>query len=228
MKKEQIASDLWRLAPVPPDVVNVYLAGDVLIDSGGRLGCRRLVAALRDHAITAHALTHAHLDHQGGSREVCETFGVPLWCGRGDRNAMESGDLVSLLPDRKGWIARVSHRLGGPAHPVERALEDGDRFGEFTVIETPGHTPGHLAFWRERDRVLILGDVAFNRDPVTLRRGLREPFGFATWDPAENRRSARRLAALQPEIICFGHGETLRDGGRFRDFVAGLGGQEDG
>jgi glyoxylase-like metal-dependent hydrolase (beta-lactamase superfamily II) len=223
MKKELVAPELWRLAAVPPDVVNVYLAGDVLIDAGGRLGSRRLLAALQGQRVAAHALTHAHLDHQGASHEVCETLGLPLWCGRGDRDAMESGNLASLLPEEKGWLARLSSRLGGPAHPVDRVLVDGDRVGDFTVLETPGHTPGHLAFWREQDRVLILGDVAFNRSPVTLRRGLREPFAFATWDAAENRRSAKKMAALQPKVICFGHGKPLRSGTRFREFAASLG-----
>jgi len=222
MKKELVAPGLWRLAPVPPDIVNVYVAGDVLIDSGGRLGARRLVTALRDHDLSAHALTHAHFDHQGASHHICEAFGIPLWCGLGDRQAMESGDPTSILPDPEAWIARLSRSLGGPPHPVARVLEAGDRFGEFTVLETPGHTPGHLAFWRQRDRVLILGDVAFNRDPVSLRRGLREPFDFATWDRAENQKSARTLAALDPEIVCFGHGEPLNDGGRFREFVSSL------
>jgi hydroxyacylglutathione hydrolase len=222
MKQELVAPGLWRLAPVPPDIVNVYIAGKVLIDSGGRLGSRRLATALRDRVITAHALTHAHFDHQGASHQICETFGVPLWCGQGDREAIESGDQATILPDPKSWLAHLSRSLGGPAHPVARVLQDGDRVGEFTVVETPGHTPGHLAFWRERDRVLILGDVAFNRDPVTLRRGLREPFEFATWDRAGNRESARRLAALEPSIICFGHGEPLTDTERFQEFVARL------
>lgn len=222
MKKELVAPDVWRFAVTPPDLINVYLAGDVLIDAGGRLGSRRLIAALEGHRISAHALTHGHFDHQGGSHAVSEAFDVPLWCGRGDRDAVESGDPTALLPDPDGWLGRLSRRLGGPAHPVARVLEDGDSAGGFEVFETPGHTPGHLAFWREQDRVLILGDVLFRRNPVTLRVGLTEPFEFATKDPAQNRGSARRLSALEPEIVCFGHGTPLRDGKRFREFVAGL------
>jgi glyoxylase-like metal-dependent hydrolase (beta-lactamase superfamily II) len=112
--------------------------------------------------------------------------------------------------------------MAGPGHPVARVLADGDEVGGFIVIESPGHTPGHLAFWRERDRVLILGDVLFHRNPATFRAGLAEPFEFATFDPSANRESARRLAALEPEVVCFGHGEPLTDGARFQEFVAGL------
>ncbi len=46
-------------------------------------------------------------------------------------------------------------------------------------IVAPGHTPGHLAFWRESDRALVLGDVLFNMNLMTLRPGLRRPFRAA-------------------------------------------------
>ena len=222
MKTRLVAPDLWRFALQGSDVLNVYLAGDVLIDAGVPFTARKLIAALEPHPVVAHALTHAHFDHQGGSHAVCDSFGVPLWCGAGDREAAETGDWTGLLPRPDGWVARLAHRMAGPGHPVARVLADGDGVGDFTVIETPGHTPGHLAFWRERDRVLILGDVLFHRNPVTRRAGLREPFGFATWKPALNRESARKLAALEPLVVCFGHGEPLTDGGRFREFVATL------
>ena len=223
MNRRQVAPNLWQFALMPRDLVNVYLAGDVLIDAGGRLGARRLIGALGGHRVTAHALTHAHPDHQGASHAICDSLCVPLWCGQGDREAMEKGDLTTLFPEPDGWIARAAGRLAGPPQPVERVLVEGDRIADFEVVETPGHTPGHLAFWRESDRVLILGDVLFHRNPVTLRAGLVQPFESATFDPDRNRESAAKLAALEPAIVCFGHGEPLRDGVHFRQFVAGLG-----
>ena len=57
---------------------------------------------------------------------------------------------------------------------------------------------------------------------LTMIPGLREPPGFFTPDPAENRRSARKLAALEPALVCFGHGPPVRDTKKFTDFVAGL------
>jgi glyoxylase-like metal-dependent hydrolase (beta-lactamase superfamily II) len=217
-----VAPDLWIVPLQRPDLLNVYVAGDVLIDAGASFTTRSLVAALQAHPISVHVLTHAHFDHQGGSRAVCEAFGAPLWCGAGDREAAETGDWAPLLPHPDGWVARLSRRLASPGHPVARVLKDGDEVGELTVIEAPGHTPGHLAFWRERDRVLILGDVLFHRNPVTYRAGLTEPFRFATFDPSTNRESARRLAALEPRVVCFGHGGPLTDIARFLDFVEDL------
>jgi glyoxylase-like metal-dependent hydrolase (beta-lactamase superfamily II) len=219
---EEVSPGLWRVPLAPLDSMNAYLLGDVLVDSGPRFSAGRLLAALEGHAVEAHAVTHGHFDHVGASHAVCEHFRVPLWCGEGDREAIESGDLSGILPRPRSWVARVGKTLAGPSHAVVRTLEEGDEVGGFTVVECPGHTPGHVAFWRESDRVLVLGDVAFNRNPVTFRKGLTEPFRAATTDPGLNRDSARRLAALDPAIVCFGHGPPLRDPRQFQDFVSRL------
>jgi glyoxylase-like metal-dependent hydrolase (beta-lactamase superfamily II) len=94
--------------------------------------------------------------------------------------------------------------------------------GGFTVLETPGHTPGHVSYWRERDRVLIAGDVLTNVNMSTGVSGLHEPLAFGTPDPARNRACARRLAELQPALVCFGHGPPLRDPDKLAKFVASL------
>jgi len=222
MKIEHVSTDVLRLSLWPSDAVNAYVLGDILVDSGGKFARRRLLSALREIEISGHVITHAHPDHQGCSHAVCEHFAVPLMCGEGDRAAVETGDLAQVLPNRDSSLARLSRRLAGPGHAVARSLREGDEVGGFVVIETPGHTPGHVALWRESDGVLVLGDVLFHRNPVTMRRGLREPFGFATFDPGMNRASARKLAALEPGVVCFGHGEPLRDTKRFAEFVSTL------
>ncbi len=102
----------------------------------------------------------------------------------------------------------------GPPHPVARALGEGDEVAGFTVLETPGHSPGHVSFWRESDRVLIVGDVLGNMNFITGIPGLNTPPDMFTPDPARNRESARRLAELRPALACFGHGAPLRDPGK--------------
>ena len=122
-----------------------------------------------------------------------------------------------------GWLNRLQRRFWtGPPHPVARALIEGDEVAGFTVLESPGHSRGHVAFWRESDRVLILGDVLNNINVRTGIPGLHEPPALFTPDPARNRDSARRLAALRPALTCFGHGAPLRDPGRLSAFVDGL------
>jgi len=222
LKTEHVAPGVVRVAVAPFDAVNVYIIDDVLVDSGGRLVGKRLLSILSGRIIRTHVLTHGHFDHQGSSHYICEYLGIPLWCGEGDRHAVESGNQAELLSNTRGYMVWLAQRLAGPPHQVSRSLKEGDVIGSFQVLETPGHTPGHLAFWRETDRILIIGDILFHRNPVTFRPGLSEPFRFATFDMAVNRNSARRLAALNPTLVCFGHGEPLRNGEQFREFVSTL------
>jgi hydroxyacylglutathione hydrolase len=217
-----LADGLWMLNGRPRNAINVYVAGDVLIDAATRQAERRIFRQIDGLRLSAHALTHAHPDHQGCSHVVCERLGIPLWCGRADVRAMETrGGIVSAQAPR--LINRLQQRYWvGPPHPVSRALAEGDEVAGFTVLESPGHSPGQVAYWRESDRVLILGDVLSNVNVRTGRPGLHEPLEVFTPDPRRNRASARRLAELRPRLTCFGHGAPLRDPGRLADFVERL------
>ncbi|HWX74427.1 MAG TPA: MBL fold metallo-hydrolase [Solirubrobacteraceae bacterium] len=218
----ELAEGVFQLRGTPPNAINVYVLGDVLIDAATRRGERRIVRELGGHALTAHALTHAHPDHQGSSHALCERFGIPLWCGAGDRAAMETPGGVAGSAGG-GWQTFVQRRYWtGPAHPVARVLNEGDEVAGFAVLETPGHSPGHLAYWRESDRVLVLGDVLTNVNIRTGRPGLHEPLAAFTPDPVRNRASARRLAALEPALCLFGHGPPLRDPRALSEFAASL------
>jgi hypothetical protein len=59
-------------------------------------------------------------------------------------------------------------------------------------------------------------------DQYTGIPGLHEPKPALTPDPERNRESARKLAALEPELVGFGHGAPLRDPRRLKEFVDGL------
>jgi glyoxylase-like metal-dependent hydrolase (beta-lactamase superfamily II) len=215
-------SGVFMLRGWPPNAINVYVLGDVLIDAATRQGERRIMRQISGLTLSAHALTHAHPDHQGSSHAICERLGIPLWCGQGDVPAMETPGGISNS-QAPGWLNRLQQRFWtGPPHPVARALVEGDEVAGFTVLESPGHSPGQVAYWRESDRVLILGDVLNNMNLLTGIPGLHEPPAVFTPDPARNRRSARRLASLRPRLTCFGHGPPLRDPGRLADFIARL------
>jgi glyoxylase-like metal-dependent hydrolase (beta-lactamase superfamily II) len=196
--------------------------GGVLIDSGTRFDRRRILRQLRGRVVTAHALTHAHPDHQGSSHAVCQALGLPLWCGEHDADAAEDPRLIRPRMPEFPLMSRLTSVFTGPGHPVERRLREGDQVAGFTVIETPGHTDGHVSFWRPSDRTLVLGDVLANFRLPTLMPGLREPPRFFSTDPALNRDSARKVAALEPSLVCFGHGPPMRDTERFLAFVRGL------
>lgn len=82
------------------------------------------------------------------------------------------------------------------------------------MLDTPGHSPGHIALWREADRTLVCGDVFFNMP------SLRPPPRLLTVDPAVNRSSMQRLAQLRPALVLFGHGPPLRDPDRLAAVAA--------
>lgn len=209
----QLADGVWQLSGFPPNNVNVYVIGDVLVDSGTALDRRRVLRQIAGRGITAHALTHAHFDHFGSSHAICERLDVPLWCGAGDVAAVEAGKMA----------ARGGRMVPGPAaHPVARALREGDEVAGFTVLETPGHSPGHVSYWRESDRVLLCGDAMWGYNPFLLRGSPREPFPPLSPDPGLNRESARRIAALEPSLVLFGHGPPLRDASKLSAAVAKL------
>jgi hydroxyacylglutathione hydrolase len=219
---KQLADGVWQLAGFPPNGINVYLVDDVLIDAATRHAPRRIFRQLKDRKLSAHALTHAHPDHQGASHAVCERYGVPFWVGEKDADAAEDPSLIGQRqPD--SFMAQFFHRtMTGPGHHVDRILHEGDEVTGFRVIDVPGHSAGHVAFWRESDGVLILGDVLNNMDVMTGIPGLTVPKDYLTPDPAENRRSAKRLAQLEPRLVLFGHGAPLRDTRKFVDYVNGL------
>ncbi|MEA2446142.1 MAG: hydroxyacylglutathione hydrolase, partial [Thermoleophilales bacterium] len=175
----QLADGLYMLRGFPPNAINVYLAGGVLIDSGSRHAARRILSQVKGQSVTAHALTHSHPDHDGSSKEVCDRLQIPLWVGEADVDPMENGRPV---PDHP--MPKLSLRaFGGPRRAVDRALREGDDVGGFTVLETPGHCAGHVSYWRAADRVLVLGDVLANFSPSAGLGGLREPPRLFSPDP---------------------------------------------
>ena len=60
---KQLAEDVYMLKGFPPNAVNVYVVGDVLIDAATRQAEKRIFKQIEGRAIAAHALTHVHPDH---------------------------------------------------------------------------------------------------------------------------------------------------------------------
>ena len=219
---KELAPDVFQLSGFPPNGINVFLIDDVLVDAASRHAGRRILRQIKDREVNAHAITHAHPDHQGASHEVCEKLGIPYWVPEGDVAAAENPDLIGERQPSHPIASFYNRIFTGPAHPVDRVLKEGDQVGSFTVLDVPGHSAGHVAFWRESDRVLILGDVLNNMNITTGIPGLHEPKPYLTPDPARNRESARRLARLEPAVVGFGHGAPTRDTRKFVDFIDGL------
>ncbi|MCA9917654.1 MAG: MBL fold metallo-hydrolase, partial [Anaerolineales bacterium] len=173
---KEVAKNVFIIPLFPRNMVNAYIIDGFLIDAGIRSSEKKLLQAIDQvgrNKIEAHVLTHAHPDHQGASAAICQKLNLPLWCGKDDVAAMENG-LVTEATDN--FIIRFQEKYWtGPPHPVARSLQEGDQVGSFTVLDTPGHSPGHVVFWREEDGVLIAGDVLGNAHLLTSAIGLREP-----------------------------------------------------
>jgi glyoxylase-like metal-dependent hydrolase (beta-lactamase superfamily II) len=217
---QQVAEGVWQIPLTPRNGVNTWLLGDVLVDAGAAQMGKKLAERLRGRGVRAHTITHAHPDHVGGSAKVCEALGVPFWSPAGDADAVRRGQSIPAEGRLKPLLDRAS---GFPTVEIARELHEGDEVAGFKVLDTPGHSRGHISFFRESDRVLVGGDVFFNLSLKTFRYGLRQPPGPFTVDPAENRRSMRRLADLEPSVACFGHGPPVTGAAaKLRAFVAKL------
>lgn len=215
---KELADGVFQLKGSPENGLNVYLLGDVLIDSGLGFNKRNILAQLQGRSVSAHAITHAHFDHYGASHGVCEALGIPLWVGEHDAAAVEAGKQVGRIPGAGKRLLPAAKR-----HPVARRLSEGDDVAGFRVLYTPGHSPGHVSYWRESDRVLVCGDVMWGNNPFTFQRGIREPYALLSPEPSVNRASARRLEALKPELVLFGHGPVLHGPAAFTAAVGKLG-----
>lgn len=220
---KNIAKDVYQIPLFPRNAINCYVIEDTLIDAGIRSSDRIILKALKDKSITKHALTHAHADHQGSSKVICETLNIPLLCSESEKEFAETGNVITEYPNPNHIISKFQKNFwAGKGHSVSGTLKEGDQIGGFTVIETPGHSSGHLSFFREKDGILIVGDVMTNMNLLTTIVGLNEPPNLFTADKKNNRKSILKLLSLKPKILCFGHGPVLFDNGDLEKFVQKL------
>jgi glyoxylase-like metal-dependent hydrolase (beta-lactamase superfamily II) len=127
-----------------------------VIDPGGDL--EQVLAAARENGVRLEKilLTHAHIDHAGGTAELARSLGLPIiGPHRGDQFWIDG------LPEQ----ARMFGLPGCDKFTPDQWLDEGDRVQlgdvEFLVRHCPGHTPGHVVFYSAPDRVAFVGDVLF-------------------------------------------------------------------
>jgi glyoxylase-like metal-dependent hydrolase (beta-lactamase superfamily II) len=128
-----------------------------------------------------------------------------------------------MRPIRTYWrvyYLQLGAALGRGKHPpcpVDATLEDGDTVGPVRVIHTPGHTPGHLAFWWPERRVLFAGDA------IATYPEFGPGWPAFTLNPTQHRVSLRRMADLDADVLAVGHGDPITAGSaeRMRSLVEG-------
>lgn len=156
-------------------------------------------------------LTHAHVDHVG-SLDALHARLPDAEVAISARDArFLTGDL-SLDPTEPQTPLRGGYPIC--ATRPTRLLSGGDRIGSLEAIATPGHTPGHLAFFDHRDGTLIAGDAYSTKAGISTGGTLRLLFPFsamATWSRETATHSAETLLQWQPTRLAVGHGPTLEN-----------------
>jgi glyoxylase-like metal-dependent hydrolase (beta-lactamase superfamily II) len=174
-------------------------------------------------------LTHIHPDHCGSALELARVWDLPIHV-HPDELALAPG---RYLPEYGNpldrWLVAPTLRLL-PRRMVEESVSRSSLEGTarafdpdagvpglpgWQCIPTPGHTPGHVAFFRSSDRVLITGDAILTvnlnsvRDLLANKHRVSGPPYISTWNWPAAKESVAVLARLEPRVLACGHGRPL-------------------
>jgi glyoxylase-like metal-dependent hydrolase (beta-lactamase superfamily II) len=234
---KEIAAGVFLLGPWGRTQTNAYLVDGgsswILVDAGWASDGPRIRAAVRsalgpDRQPSAILLTHAHPDHSGSARELAQAWDCPVYAhpaelpiATGDFAAMTTYagpldrwlilPLMRAIGRRRREAALSASSLAGIVLPLGPGGVIPGLDG-LAWIHTPGHTPGHVAYVRQRDRVVISGDALLTLEVNTWsgllrqRQGLSGPPWYTTWDRAAAAASIGRIAGLEPAVLAGGHG----------------------
>ncbi len=225
---KQIANEV---AIIPLKISNVYLVGTkelwFLVDTGlpGEASAIKKGVKARfgeDAKPAAIVLTHGHPDHVGSAEALADEWRVKVYAHPLELPYI-SGRSQYPPPDptSPGFLSAISRFF--PSHPVnlgERLsqLDEGNPFpglSGWKTVETPGHSPGHVSYFRRSDGVLLAGDAFTNADfesPlgfVLRSKKLCRPPVPATINWPEAKDSVAKLARLQPTLLAAGHGQPI-------------------
>jgi glyoxylase-like metal-dependent hydrolase (beta-lactamase superfamily II) len=210
---KEIADGVWRVSGGFPLSINAFLIsegdGVAVFDAGHKpLGKKLRAAAAQLGGATRVVLGNAHPDHRGGARAI----GAPVQCHADERDDVESDGGVHYFDYGKlpAFARPLTPRMmsawdDGPLE-VAATLAEGDRVGDFEVVHLPGHSPGCIGLFRERDRLALSNDCFALFDPALPRPGKpRIPHPAFNWSTERCRESVRKLADLAPATCWPGH-----------------------
>lgn len=217
-------------------IVNVCFVGSpdaphdwVLVDAG-MPGCKDDIIRAAEKRFGAGCvpqhilLTHGHFDHVGSLNALADHWDVPIYAHELELPYL-TGHEKYPPPDpgaASGLLAKLSPLF--PNKPVDVGAriqplpQDGSVPGlpGWRAIHTPGHTPGHVSFFRDEDKTLIAGDAFVTVKQESLYKVLTQkceisgPPRYFTPDWKAAKASVERLSELRPELAITGHGVAMQ------------------
>ena len=207
---------------IPGVIANPYLIIDAdgltLIDAGIPGSEKKILKYIAGMGFASTDLkriliTHADYDHIGGLAELVRASEARVFSSRVEAEAIAVGRSSRWLQPENlllkvlyAWANRYAKTT--PVQ-VDDLLVGGQRLDVLDglqVVDTPGHTPGHLSFFSPSAGILFVGDSMVS-DDNGLHRSVRDN----TWDHAKAIESVRKQAALGASIVCPGHGPVIKD-----------------
>jgi glyoxylase-like metal-dependent hydrolase (beta-lactamase superfamily II) len=207
---------------VPGVNAHSYLIQDAdgltLIDTGLPGGSKKILRYIQEMGCQPSDLkriliTHADFDHVSGLAALKAACGAQVYASAVEAVGIASGQSTRPLQTRNPLMRAgfaLALRFSKPGRiKVDGLLIDGQVLpvlGGLQVVETHGHTPGHISLFSPSTGVLFAGDSIF-----TDEKGLHGSRLALTWDQSQAEASLRRQAQLKPRLVCPGHGPVIQD-----------------
>lgn len=221
VRVERVSEHVWALSAWVLVPIRVWVVaaedGVTLVDAGLSAmagGILRFIDTLGAGPLQRILLTHGHGDHTGAIDRIRRQYPVPVFAHAREIPYM-TGQLA--YPRRRAAVASVAPGLAEPLAEERPGVLA--RVAGLRPYLTPGHSPGHVAYYHEQDRVLLAGDL------FTTRAGrLGRPMAIFTADMAEAVRSAAIVAQLRPVRLEICHGGPVLDpAAQIEQYLAAVG-----
>lgn len=203
MKSEKIKNLEIIILPVGQMKANCYLLIDtksqdcIVIDPGDDTEYIKTIVLHNNLLPKKIIVTHGHVDHVMAVWELCATWQIPFWASKKDEFLINN------------MSRSAQHWLGFDPGPIPVVNKDLGRQKEisfekhfFKIIQTPGHTPGSVCLYLEKENIIFVGDLIFAGGGVG-----RTDFSYSNKNELD--KSVEKILQLPPQTIFYpGHGES--------------------